>query len=217
MRSINPLLLGALIAAAPVLVTSEALAIVEPEPCGSEDIPGDADCEILTGGDCGGMCDACDMTEQCQDSCSSDCAGEANEVACIAFCLPQCAAGLAVGCAGGCGAAGSLFCNGKYVEVDDIDICVDHLCSIGMNVGDACEPEPTCVADPCPVDASSGPARLLGPTSAAGAPGYDEPSPAPTMEVARCAASDGISDGSEGGLFVAVIGAGLFMVRRRRG
>jgi MYXO-CTERM domain-containing protein len=216
------LIFGALIAAAPVLVASEALAVIEPEPCGSEDIPGDADCEVVTGNGCGSMCDACDMSAQCQESCSCECAGEANEIGCIASCVTSCALELAGSCSGGCGAKGSLFCNGKFVQVDDLDVCVNYLCSLGMDLGacggaanaaDSTGEQAKPGAKPAP-GAKPVPGAKPEPVSAVA--GYAEPYSAPKPVLPKCAASEGSSDVSEGALLSAVVGLGLFVARRRR-
>src|SRR5688572_26007202 len=95
---LKSLLIGALVASAPVLVSSEALAVIEPEPCGDIEIPGDADCEVMTGGDCGSMCDACDHAEQCGEGCSEQCCDEADEIGCVASCISQCVLELTTSC-----------------------------------------------------------------------------------------------------------------------
>lgn len=220
MRFLNHLVLGALIAVAPVLVTSEALAVIEPEPCGPEDIPGDADCEVLTGGDCGSMCDACDQSESCASSCSSDCAGAPNEIGCITSCLPACVLELAGSCNGGCSGDGSLFCNGKFIDVENIEVCVEHLCSLGMDLGECGGEEPGCGGDCAtgelkapPPSAKPAPAK---PAPVSAVPGYGDPYSAPEPDLPKCAASEGSSEMSKGALFAAFVGAGLFVARRRR-
>jgi hypothetical protein len=210
MRFLNHLVLGALIAVAPVLVSSEALAVIEPEPCGSEDIPGDSDCEVLTGDDCGSMCDACDQTENCAESCSSECAGDPNEIGCITSCIPACALELAGSCNGGCSDEGSLFCNGKFIDVENIGVCVDYLCSLGMDLGE-CGGEPEDATDE-----PKNPPPSAKPQPVSAVPGYGDPYSAPKPDLPKCAASEGSSEMSKGALLAAFVGAGLFVARRRR-
>lgn len=219
MRSMN-LLIGALLAAAPVLVAPDALAVIEPEPCGSSDIPGDSDCEVVTGGGCGLKCDACDMSESCQESCSSECDGKPNKVACLASCIPDCALDLAASCAAGCSGDGALFCDGAYIAVEDLGVCVEYLCTIGMDLGASCGGggDPGCGDPDCGQDAVQ-PAEPAG-DSVKSEPqalvGFGDPYSASKPDLPACAAADGQSEMSRDGLFAMFVGAGLFVARRRR-
>jgi hypothetical protein len=121
-----------------------------------------AECQETCGETCGGLVAAGDVDAiaceiACDTVCSSEC-GAASSVAQIANCGVQCGACCAAECSaktnmgcqiacqselflikgesckGSCADAGSLFCDGKFVALTDLEECIDALTAAGIPV-----------------------------------------------------------------------------------
>lgn len=119
-------------------------------------------CQETCGDTCGelvaaGEADAIDCEIACDTVCSSEC-GAASSVAQIANCGVQCGASCAAECSAeinmgcqiacqselflvkgesckeSCSDAGSLFCDGEFVELTDLEECIDALSAAGIPV-----------------------------------------------------------------------------------
>lgn len=91
------------------------------------------DCKSICGGACTSRCHAkCDVvapsadcTAKCQASCDASCTASAN-----VNCQADCSASISGGCTAQCTEpTGAIFCNGQYVDAEDVDQCIAFLAS----------------------------------------------------------------------------------------
>lgn len=120
MRSfIASLLFGALVASAPMLLTSPAQAGLA--DCGNIDVKANAQCEVFVEGGCTAKCEPVSFTAACQGQCSGSCTAQAS-ASCTADCSGSCSgecnanpgnyscsASCEADCSGSCGGS----CSGK--------------------------------------------------------------------------------------------------------
>ena len=95
----------------------------------------EASCEATFAARCEASCEATPPSAtcmaRCQASCEGRCEAEANvdcQVDCQASGYVDCEASLTGGCTAQCEAPeGALFCEGQWVDADDVDACIDAL------------------------------------------------------------------------------------------
>lgn len=95
----------------------------------------EASCEATCSLECDGACNIepgqADCTAQCDASCSGECRAAVNmncQIDCQADLYAECKAELEGGCTAQCSKPeGALFCDGQFIEVSNIDACIDAL------------------------------------------------------------------------------------------
>lgn len=143
-----------------------------------------ASCEATCSGECGASCtvEAPECDVQCQASCEGECHAEANidcQIECQADGYIDCQTRLSGGCEAACKSPkGAIFCDGQWVNTDDLDACVDAIQSFfDIEVtgyadaeceGNTCTAEAGCTAS-CATVPTNSPDFSIGLFGAAGA------------------------------------------------